>query len=172
MTDEDRKGFAELLLVLAETFNEPVSDVRARAYFQALRDLELEDLTIAANQWIARKGRFFPKPAELRELLEGATEDRGMGAWRELTEEIRRVGYYGTPKLSPATDEAMRATWGSWQAVCRGLPAPGSTQFDFEHKRFVANFTARDRQELALQPSRSRATKLLADLKATLKVVK
>lgn len=172
MTEEDRVRFGRALLVLSETFNEPVSQVRATAYFETLADLPFEQVERASRTWL-RTGKFFPRPSELREAIEGVAQDRALLAWHELTSEIRRVGSYGTPRLSEATAEAMRATWGSWQAVCYGLPAPGETQHDFEHKRFIANYQAVARRDLAsLGPSRAEASRLLADLRAgTIKTI-
>jgi hypothetical protein len=172
MTEADRERFGRAMLVLSEAFNEPVSQVRATAYFETLADLPIEHVERAARTWL-RSGKFFPRPSELREAIEGVAQDRALLAWHELTSEIRRVGFYGTPQLSAATVEALRATWGSWQAVCSGLPAPGETQHDFEHKRFVANYQASERRDLAaLGPSRAEASRILAEVRAgTIKTI-
>ncbi len=59
--------FAKAMFVLGETYNEPVSETRVRAYWDALVDLPLSHVIPALKQAI-RAFKFFPKPSELREL--------------------------------------------------------------------------------------------------------
>lgn len=124
MTLDDRPKLAEMLVVLAETFNEPVSDLRAEGYYEALKDLPFE-VVEQAGLMALRTSKFFPRPAELRELATGKTEDAAALGWAELLREVRRVGYLGTPKLSEDTFETMRNLWGSWAQLCETLPADG-----------------------------------------------
>lgn len=66
MTDDDRKAFAGLMARLATVYRETLSDALLEAYFEALRDYELEFLEPAAARHI-RESKWFPKPVELRE---------------------------------------------------------------------------------------------------------
>ena len=70
MTDADSVEFIKALAVLGEVFNETVSDVRIEAYFAVLRDHPIEAVT-AACQTALKRCKFFPRPAELREFMEG-----------------------------------------------------------------------------------------------------
>ena len=74
MTDVDRPRLAKLLAVFCEAFNEPVSDLRAEAYFIALQDLPIHALE--SVQIAALNGKFFPRPRELRELIAPGEWDR------------------------------------------------------------------------------------------------
>lgn len=67
MTEADGPVFARGLCLLAETFNEPVSDLRSEAYWSALSDLSLEEFNQAVRAAIG-SSPFFPRPAELRAL--------------------------------------------------------------------------------------------------------
>ena len=67
MTESDMPVFAAALHRLGEVFGEPVSTGRADAYFAALEDLPIEAVLTAARAAI-RGSKFFPRPAELREL--------------------------------------------------------------------------------------------------------
>lgn len=125
MTEDDRPHFAEAMHAMAETFNEPVSDIRAEAYFDALMDLPLETVN-AAVRLSLRTCRFFPKPVELRELVEGSVTQQADLAWGELLQQIRRVGYIGTPTFThPAILETVRQVWGGWSQLCETLPSEG-----------------------------------------------
>ncbi len=125
MTDADAAAFGESIHALAETFREPMTALRMEGYFDALKDLSIEHVS-AAVRLALRQCKFFPKPVELRELVEG---DRGMladAAWGEVLREISRVGYLGQPRFSDARIlPAVQSTWGSWVRLCETLPAEG-----------------------------------------------
>lgn len=124
MTQADRAAFAEAMLVLGETFNEPVGDIRVEAYFDALADLNLQAVTMAVRRAVAAS-KFFPRPVELREFAEGSAADGADLAWGAVLAEIRRVGYVGTPALDARTLDTVRQVWGGWTRLCETLPAEG-----------------------------------------------
>lgn len=125
MTNRDRGRFAELIGALAETFDESLSVLRLEIYFEALGDLELGTVERAVIE-AARTLKFFPKPAELRALIEGSPEDRAELAWMEVLQQVRFVGYYGTPTFTdPAITRAIRDLFGGWPALCERLPGDG-----------------------------------------------
>jgi hypothetical protein len=125
MTNADRARFAELLLALGETFDETMSDMRAEIYFRALMDLPL-DVVERAIVDAARYSKFFPKPAELRTLIAGDPADLAELAWIRLVREVRRVGYWGTPRFEdPSIELAVKELFGGWRALCERLPADG-----------------------------------------------
>lgn len=117
MTDADRPQFARVLAVLSQAFNESVSEQRAEAYWIALRDLDL-DLFEAAAFEAMKTLEWFPKPVQLRELLDGAREDDIEHAWLEYKTLARRFGGYASPEMDAALLEALTLVFGSWQAAC------------------------------------------------------
>lgn len=125
MTEVDRPAFARALFVLGETFNEPISDLRAEGYFDAMRDFSLEEAS-AAIRVALRTCKFFPRPVELREMVEGDTDANADQGWAEVIREVRRVGYLGTPMVAdPVALAAVRDVWGSWRRLCETLPGEG-----------------------------------------------
>lgn len=117
--------FSKAMMVLGETFNEPVSAVRIEAYYAALIDLDAAAV-LAAMQQCMRSCKFFPKPAEIRELVEGDTEMRSDGAWGEVLQAIRSVGYMRFPVFEdPRIMPAIRDVWGNWERLCSTLPSEG-----------------------------------------------
>lgn len=124
MTPADASVFAEAMLLLSETFNEPVSDLRTSAYFDALSDLDMVDVNRAVRTAL-RTCKFFPRPAELREILTGSPTDNSELAWASVLNEIRRVGWCGTPKLDARTMRAIAELWGGWIPLCEKLPGEG-----------------------------------------------
>lgn len=83
MKKTDSASFASILAELGEVYGEQVSPVRARLYFEALRDLTLAEVRAAAAG-LVKASHFFPKPADLLELAATLHEDGHLGpeeAW-------------------------------------------------------------------------------------------
>jgi hypothetical protein len=77
MTDADRDPFGRHMAVLAETFGEVLTTPRLEGYFLALRDLDLEPVRRAIKTALSAC-KFFPRPAELRELAGDVPPDVGL----------------------------------------------------------------------------------------------
>lgn len=155
MTNSDVLRLASALKALGETFNEPVSDVRADAYLFALEEFAIEDVELACRIAI-KHNRFFPRPVELRDLIVGRDDDVAAEAWQALVREVRRTGWTGTPTLPDATYKAVSRLWGSWRALCETLPAEGPG-FTVWEKRFRETYQAvatQDRLALPGHPSK------------------
>ena len=177
MTDSDKPAFARVLYALGETFNEPVSEIRAEAYFDALCDLPVEAVLTAARAAI-RHAKFFPRPVELREAVEGNVEDRAEVAWNAVRALVRRYGYPGVdgrgmPPDFPdeATCRAAMELFGGWRSLCECLPASGPELLGVA-KNFKSSYAAYARRDQrtasALPASRDEARARLRDVKAEL----
>ena len=154
-----------MLLALGEVFNEPVSMVRAEMVLRLVEDLPFDAIKAAAAHH-GRTSPFFPKPAELRELVLGNVEDQAELAWQATLRQVSRVGYLGKPTWTdPVARRAAEGLFGSWRTLCERLPAHGPELLGFR-KQFVALYAATARQALqgALPPSRTEAKTGLDDL--------
>lgn len=149
MTEQDREGFALLMLGIGETYGESVSDARMELYFAALADLELAELRAAATAHV-RTSKFFPRPAELREAIDGRAEDRAELAWIDMLQLVRRYGFWQVPPAEAWPDNATRAAamsmYGGWKALCSKLPGEGPELLGAA-KLFKASFVAMDAAE-------------------------
>ena len=171
MTNQDRAAFGRMLYALGDTFNEPVTDLRVEAYFDALRDLSIGDV-LTAGRLAIREARFFPRPVEIRELIAGKVEDRAELAWAAVQREVRRVGYTGTPTWpDDATRRAAMELYGGWDRLCACLPASGPELLGVA-KQFKATFAAYAHRDsaatIALPPSRDEARARLESVKVEL----
>lgn len=121
MNDTDRDRFADHLEGLGLTFDKEVTDALTEIYFRALGDLPIETVIRSITSAI-RTCIHFPRPAELRELVEGAVEDAAFTAWTRLMEAYRRVGE-GSSLLfeDGAIVEAMNRVFGGWAQLCRDM---------------------------------------------------
>jgi hypothetical protein len=148
MTDDDVVQFAHAMLALAETFNEPLTQVRQEAYFRALCDLSIDDVQYAVAAAI-RTGRYFPRPVELRECVIGSPEQLAEERWGEVSRQVARVGYTGTPSFTdPLVLRAIERLWGSWMNLCQTLPGSGPELVGWikQFKAVYATLLQQDRQ--------------------------
>jgi len=173
MTTDDRPALSQALLVLSETFNEPVSETRAEAYFVALSDLPIEAVVLATRTAL-RACRFFPKPIELRELALGSREDRADLAWGDVIQAVKRVGSWRHPLFDdPAVLPAIEAVWGSWVSLCETLPNDGPELVGWikQFKRAYQSVDARAEHETAVKQLPADLQKALSGM-ASMKVMK
>src|SRR5262245_36801481 len=117
METVDEARFLTELTVLAETFGETLTPPRIEGYARALADLGIEEIAEAISL-AARSCRFFPKPAELRELIEGTPSDIAAEAWAALLNAYHKAGFWTSVLFQDgAIATAVEECFGTW-ALC------------------------------------------------------
>src|SRR5438874_1621180 len=92
MTNTDREQFTKWLFLLAEGFKEPMSELRLEAYWMALEhEISIVQMGDAVREAL-RSSKFFPRPAELREYIQGNPKQLAEAAWIAWREGARRLG--------------------------------------------------------------------------------
>src|SRR5262245_28897609 len=130
---------------MGEVFETPVSEARTEMFCRLIEDLPFEAVKAAAETY-GRSGKFFPKPGDLRELVDGDVEDVAVLRWEWLVREVKRVGWVGTPAYpDAATQRASEGLFGGWRALCENLPGGGPELLGYR-KQFIASFGARARE--------------------------
>src|SRR5262249_12841596 len=137
MTNDDFPGFKAVLGALAEVYDAPISAERALLYFGALSAHDLETVGAAVQAHIKRS-KFFPKPAELIELIEGDPEDKAVRAWQHamLTACRARFGQY--VDLGDSIAHAAVELAGGWARV---WSVAGTDSHPVEVERVRQDFT-------------------------------
>lgn len=122
MTNSDRKQFAQLCALLSQAFDKEMSTLLANIYFDSLKDFSIEQVACAVEQAIKSR-KFFPKVAELRELIEGGADDRAAQAWALFLEAVSNGGQSSVQFSDRAMATAMDAVFGGWTQACGILSA-------------------------------------------------
>lgn len=171
MTNADREAFGRMMFALGDTFNEPVTDIRIEAYFDALSSFPIAEVLTAGRLAIA-ECRYFPRPVELREMVVGTDDDQAEEAWNEMRRLIRRYGYLGTDGKGACPEfssDAVRAAalelYGGWVGLCSSLPCDGP-EYLGARKAFIANYKAaagQDRRDRVALPPLSEVKALLKE---------
>ena len=140
MEQANRTAFDEILTGLAAVYDKPLTDPLINAYWRALDDLSIEELAQAADRAI-RSCRFFPKPAELRELIQGTPDDQAQNAWLRFWRAAERIGAYASVKFEDTgLCEAILRTFGSWPEACRATACLSDEMIRAKQKEFAANY--------------------------------
>jgi hypothetical protein len=122
MTDRDMPKFLKLCALLSQAFERPMDEALSKIYFEGLKDFSVDQVSAAVNQAVRTK-TFLPKVAELRQLVEGAAEDRASQAWAAFLDAAADGGQASIYFADRAAAAAMDAVFGGWVQACRLLSA-------------------------------------------------
>jgi hypothetical protein len=146
---DDRDAFFEALTTLAETFDKKISPQLMALYFEVLTDYSLEVLQVAMGQAMTML-RWFPKPVELIELMDGRPEEHAEQAWTQVYAALNSAGTYRSLYCADAvTAETIRLIWRSWPEAAT-LPRPESDDgpmYQVTHKEFLAAYQRLERRQ-------------------------
>lgn len=95
-------------------------------YADHLEEFDYRPAALAIRK-LEASATFLPRIAEIRQAILDVTNPRpeipdADTAWGEVLAEVRRVGWQGTPQLSPLVRETVRNLVPDWQAICAGNP--------------------------------------------------
>lgn len=108
-----KEKFSELLAILGEIFDKSISTSLAKIYFDALKSFSDEMIKEAFNK-ASLTLKFFPKPVELIEIIQGDKNEKAITAWEKFYHAIGRVGPYRSVQFD---DQAIHSTvelMGGW----------------------------------------------------------
>jgi len=139
---QSKQVFSEYMSMLSELFDKEVTPVLSRAYWSILSPFSDAQCKAAFDAAIARC-RFFPKPAELLELISGPETDKAMLAWLRVDKAVRTIGNYES--IDFADDRAINSTieaMGGWVALCNTSEA----EWKWKRKEFENLYPAMTRR--------------------------
>ena len=114
----NEKVFFEIMTALGEIFDKKLSDTVLEFYYKTLsQKMDTNQFKKVASIWI-EKGKFFPKPAELLQLLDEIEGSQAERAWLQVLEEIERVGITGSPNFKDPVIYAVVQAMGGWENLC------------------------------------------------------
>lgn len=118
MDISDSGEFTRRLIALAELYGAELTPARQALYFEALRDLPFADVAMGLNVAV-KTCTWMPKPAEIRKLAVGDSEDRAEFAWLAWKTAARRAGHMASLIVDDAAlAETIVAVFGSWEESC------------------------------------------------------
>lgn len=117
---KNKKKLVEILTALAEVLprEKPLSETAMALYWRALERYTDEQVEQAAGEVVLRY-KWFPRPAELIELIEGNQEDRAVIAWGKVLNGIATYGAYQSVRFDDPVIHSVIQLMGGWVDACR-----------------------------------------------------
>lgn len=118
---EKRREIMALMVALAEFYRIQVQRHQVEMYAKALEDLSLDQLAYAIDA-VQKSSKFFPMPAELREIALGSAKDEALEAANRIVEALHRFGWTNPDKAKEYVGElAWRVVEreGGWKNICK-----------------------------------------------------
>lgn len=140
-----------VLRQLADMFGYKLTKDRIRWFDVALGDLPVENVMVALNR-AALTCKFFPKPAELRELAGAVTGQLSLDefatlAWNTVAKAISSVGYDRSVSFQDLVINATIRQLGGWNKIVN-TPA---TELKWLKNDFIKTYTAMSKLQLSAQ---------------------
>ena len=136
------------MAMLDDAFGVTSSKNKIMLYFNALEDFEIEQVVNAVGLAI-KTLKFYPKIAEIRELIEGQIEDRAAIAWYTVIEATKVYGQYNSIRFDDLLIHWIVERMGGWPHFC-GLVAE---ELPFRQKDFIQLYRLGDRnREFLVMP--------------------
>jgi len=142
---EDDNSFHAIMIGLGEVHGKVVTSKLLTYYHNVLREYTFNEIDKAAMK-IAKHpqlGRFFPKPSDFVDIIEGdkrSFEDKALITWMEIEHAIKSNGAYRNLELDDKLGLAAVSNMGTWESLCH-TPL---NQLQWKKKEFIENYKALD----------------------------
>jgi hypothetical protein len=127
MTTDERKELAKTLIYMATLYNRTLNHDFLSAFLDDLSDLSLSGLIAACKIYRNDpKNKFFPVPAQLRELVNPRISDDAL-AKEAAARVIQAISKFGWPNPTEAKEFIGELGWrgvtrfGGWSSVCENV---------------------------------------------------
>jgi hypothetical protein len=136
MNPQEKNQTIDIIHGCAELLNRQLSAPAIALYVKAVEDLEFNQVSYAFSECVRTK-KFFPSPAEVREMVLGPPERLEDNALIEATKVLEAVRRYGSRRSvvfdDPVTMAVIRQHFNGWEALGE-LP-------ESENKWWIKEFT-------------------------------
>lgn len=151
---EEKIRFANLLTMLSDYYKSEVSSVVAKLYWEGLRQYDFAAIEQACWQHTQNPdeaGRWLPRIADLRKILEGSTQDQSAIAWTKVDTAVRTRGSWDDLVFDDPIIHRVVADMGGWVLIC----SKDDKEYPFVGKEFQQRYRAyRQQGQLPDYPAR------------------
>jgi len=109
--------FKEYMATLCELHDRTMSKLLTDLYWKVLEPFTDEECESAFKE-IIYSNKFFPKPADFREVLCGKKENKATMAWLEVLNAVARIGNYKSVKFNDQLIHSVINAMGGWPQLC------------------------------------------------------
>jgi len=116
MNDTDKAQFAEIMATTCVAYGTAGSKELFRVYERALLNYTIQAVRDAFNKAV-RSCKFFPRIADLIEIIDGSAEGNALLAWVKVKDALRRPSAYQTVVFDDAAIHAALTAMGGWHTA-------------------------------------------------------
>jgi hypothetical protein len=113
----DKIKFKELITALCELHDKKLSQTLADIYWESLKQFT-DEQCIKVFKELILTSRFFPKPVDFIEILNGKKQDQATIAWIEVLGAVKSIGNYQSVKFSNPAIHSVINAMGGWPQLC------------------------------------------------------
>ncbi len=127
-----------MLIGIASTHGKEINDFMIVAFWEVLKAYPLEDVNKAFIEHLGDTdyGQFMPKPADIKRLIEGSSQERAKDAFAKLDYALRCCGPYRTVRFADPIITPVINALGGWA----GLSKLTDSEYQFYKKDFVDRY--------------------------------
>lgn len=114
---KDQVKFKEYIAALCELHNKSMSALLIDLYWKVLEPFT-DDQCESAFKELIYSSRFFPKPIDFIETINGKQNNKATAAWIEVIDSIKRIGNYQSVKFSDTVIHSVIQAMGGWPGLC------------------------------------------------------
>jgi hypothetical protein len=135
MRDDQKPDFGGRILAIGLMYEKTITKVVIDLYWSALKDLELSEIETALQMHMRDpdKGRFMPKPADLRGFICRAPKSSVI-AWAQVEKAMNKYDAYSTVQFEDGGINAVVKDLGGWPWLCSQNIDEPWTQKEFERR--------------------------------------
>lgn len=171
MNKNDKTKFSKALLVAAQLFDRELSNIIIGLYFDALKEYSIKQAEDAISKAI-KSCKFFPKPAEIIELISDGSvkiEDRALIIANQIISHVHTAGSRVFPKLDdPIAKHLMTTRWPYYEWASNLI----ESEEKWWTKEFCEMYRAYSRTDLPLAIDAPEKVKKIVNLKSIDDVIK
>lgn len=135
--------FKEYMTLLCELHDRVLSNMMKDLYWKVLEPFTDEQCESAFKE-IIYSSRFFPKPADFREVLIGKQSNKATIAWIEVLNAVKRIGNYESVKFTDPVIHSVINMMGGWDQLAATMTTDEEKWKQKEFERLYEVISSRD----------------------------
>lgn len=136
---EERGRFIKATTAMCEVFGKDMSEPGIKLYNFALQDLAIDDVVRAMGKACGTM-KFFPKPVEIREMIQGPIDDIAQIEAAKVKEAVERHGRYKSVVFDDPVTQAVIEQYGGWIGIGEQIDEQGLQWFIKNFSKAYAAF--------------------------------
>ncbi len=117
---KNHKMFKTYMATLGEIHDKVISPLLMELYWKTLEPFTDEECERALKAMVTSQ-RFFPKPVDILEAIQGKKENQGTEAWLKTLNAVKRIGNYQSVSFDDKAIHSVIDAMGGWEKFCMML---------------------------------------------------